>query len=159
VGWLAELAATLGTEVKPGADQAVQVVVGVGEAARCRPSTLVNTPWVGKRDTFVPLGEATFEGGTLSVPYRLEQLQGAPMIDPDGALEDWEEAKLYSHYGIPHPGKAGLRMTRYYDLFPNRRQCPVREQLAGRRRCCSWLWPPSSSRSSGGSHPAVARRL
>jgi sporulation protein YlmC with PRC-barrel domain len=184
VGRLAELAVTLGTEVKPGADQAVQVVVGVGEAGAVsatdlgRPSSrshrhghltgggttmslsteqleqvkgaevttsdgqqvgvvegiyldetsgqpewaLVNTPWVGKRDTFVPLREATFEGGTLSVPYRQEQLQGAPMIDPDGALEDWEEAKLYSHYGIPHPGKAGLRMTRYYDLFPNRRQ-------------------------------------
>jgi hypothetical protein len=25
------------------------------------------------------------------------------MIDPDGALEDWEEAKLYSHYGISYP--------------------------------------------------------
>ena len=43
------------------------------------------------------------------------------MIDPDGALEDWEEAKLYSHYGIPYPQRAGLRMTRYDDLFPNRR--------------------------------------
>ena len=42
------------------------------------------------------------------------------MIDPDGALAD-QEAQLYSHYGIPYPHKAGFRMTRYYDLFPNRR--------------------------------------
>jgi hypothetical protein len=26
---------------------------------------------------------------------------------------------------------------------------PVREQLAGQRRYCSWTWPPFSSRSSG----------
>ena len=47
VGWLAELAVTLGTEVKPGtveavaffADQAVQVVVGWVRGARCRPPT------------------------------------------------------------------------------------------------------------------------
>jgi hypothetical protein len=33
------------------------------------------------RDTFVPLREATFEQGTVRVPYRLEQLQRAPMIE------------------------------------------------------------------------------
>ena len=35
------------------------------------------------------------------------------MIDPDGALEDWEEAKLYGHYGISYPHKAGLRRARH----------------------------------------------
>jgi hypothetical protein len=119
--------------------------------------------WVGKRDTFVPLREATLEEGTLSVPYSRAQLQGAPMIDPDGALEDWEEAKLYSHYGIPYPQQAGLRMTRYYELFPNRRLWrppPLRDrfptQQGGRhepsggarlgRPCSSW---PSRLPSTG----------
>jgi sporulation protein YlmC with PRC-barrel domain len=113
-----------GAAVTTSDGQQVGVVEGIylDETSGQPEWALVNTPWIGKRDTFVPLREATFEGGTLSVPYSREQLQGAPMIDPDGALDDWEEAKLYSHYGIPHPGKAGLRMTRYYDLFPNRRQ-------------------------------------
>jgi hypothetical protein len=73
------------------------VVVGSHEdmnVVSSLPEALVNTPWVGKRDTFVPLREATLEEGTLSVPYSRAQLQGAPMIDPDGALEDWEEARL-----------------------------------------------------------------
>jgi len=101
----------------------VGVVEGIylDETSREPEWALVNTPWVGKRDTFVPLREATLEGGALSVPYSRAQLQGAPMIDPDGALEDWEETQLYGHYGISYPDKAGLRMTRYYDLFPNRR--------------------------------------
>jgi sporulation protein YlmC with PRC-barrel domain len=113
-----------GAAVTTSDGQQVGVVEGIylDETSGQPEWALVNTPWVGKRDTFVPLREATFEGGNLSVPYRQEQLQGAPMVDPDGALEDWEEAKLYSHYGMPYPGKAGLRMTRYYDLFPNRRQ-------------------------------------
>ena len=34
----------------------------------------------------MPLREATLEGGALSVPYSRAQLQGAPMIDPDGAF-------------------------------------------------------------------------
>jgi hypothetical protein len=112
-----------GAEVTTSDGHQVGVVEGIylDETSREPEWALVNTPWVGKRDTFVPLREATFEDGTLSVPYSREQLQRAPMIDPDGALEDWEEAQLYSHYGIDHPGKAGLRMTRYYDLFPNRR--------------------------------------
>jgi sporulation protein YlmC with PRC-barrel domain len=111
-----------GAEVITSDGHQVGVVEGIylDETSREPEWALVNTPWVGKRDTFVPLREATFEDGTLSVPYGRDQLQRAPMIDPDGTLDDTEEAKLYSHYGIPHPKKAGLRNTRYYDLFPNR---------------------------------------
>ena len=112
-----------GAEVTTSGGHQVGVVEAIylDETSREPEWALVNTPWVGKRDTFVPLREATFEDGTLSVPYSREQLQRAPTIDPDGALEDWEETQLYSHYGIDHPGEAGLRMTRCYDLFPNRR--------------------------------------
>jgi sporulation protein YlmC with PRC-barrel domain len=112
-----------GAEVTTSDGHQVGVVEGIylDETSREPEWALVNTPWVGKRDTFVPLREATFEDGTLSVPYSRERLQRAPMIDPDGALEDREEAQLYSHYSIDHPGKAGMRMTRYYDLFPDRR--------------------------------------
>jgi sporulation protein YlmC with PRC-barrel domain len=96
-----------GAEVTTSDGQQVGVVEGIhlDETSGQPEWALVNTPWVGKRDTFVPVREATFEGGTLSVPNHQEQLQGAPMIDPDGALEDWEEAKLTATTGFPIPGR------------------------------------------------------
>ena len=111
-----------GADVISGDGQPVGTVEGIylDESTREPEWALVNTPWVGKRDTFVPLHEATFEEGVLRVPYSREQLQGAPMIDPDGTLTEGEEAELYSYYGIPYPHKAGLRITRYYDLLPGR---------------------------------------
>jgi sporulation protein YlmC with PRC-barrel domain len=115
-----------GAEVISGDSRPVGTVEGIylDESTREPEWALVDTPWVGKRDTFVPLREATFEQGTLRVPYRLEQLQRAPMIDPDGALTEREETELYSHYGIAYPHKAGLRITRFYDLFPDRQLWP-----------------------------------
>lgn len=112
-----------GADVTSGDGHPVGTVEGIylDESTREPEWALVNTPWVGKRNTFVPLREATFEQGTLRLPYSLEQLQGAPMIDPDGTLSEGEEAELYSHYGILYPHQAGLRITRYYDLFPGRR--------------------------------------
>lgn len=82
-----------GAEVTTSDGQQVGGVEGIylDEPSREPEWALVNTPWVGKRDTFVPLREATFEDGTLRVPYSREQLQRAPMIDPDGALADPEE--------------------------------------------------------------------
>jgi hypothetical protein len=113
-------------EVISGDGQPVGTVEGIylDESTRGPEWALINTPWVGKRDTFVPVREATFEQGALRVPYSREQLQGAPTIDPDGTLSEQEEAELYSYYGIPHPHKAGLRITRYYDLFPGRQLWP-----------------------------------
>lgn len=112
-----------GADVTSGDGHPVGTVEGIylDESTREPEWALVNTPWVGKRNTFVPLREATFEQGALRVPYSREQLQGAPMIDPDGALSEGEETELYSYYGVDHPHKAGFRITRYYDLFPNRR--------------------------------------
>jgi sporulation protein YlmC with PRC-barrel domain len=112
-----------GADVTSGDGHPVGTVEGIylDESTREPEWALVNTTWIGKRNTFVPLREATFEQRALRVPYSLEQLQGAPMIDPDGTLSEGEEAELYSYYGIPYPHKAGLRITRYYDLFPGRR--------------------------------------
>jgi sporulation protein YlmC with PRC-barrel domain len=117
-----ELEQVKGEDVISGDGQPVGTVEGIylDESTREPEWALVNTPWVGKRDTFVPLREATFEQGALRVPYSQEQLQGAPTIDPDGTISDREEAELYSYYGIPYPHRAGLRITRYYDLFPER---------------------------------------
>jgi hypothetical protein len=111
-----------GADVTSGDGHPVGTVEGIylDESTGEPEWALVRTPWVGKRDTFVPLREATFEQGALRVPYRVEQLQAGPAIDPDGALSEGEEAELYSYYGIPYPHKAGFRITRYYDLFPDR---------------------------------------
>lgn len=111
-----------GVEVASGDGHPAGTVEGIylDESTRDPEWALVNTPWVGKAHTFVPLREATLEQGTLRVPYSLEQLRGAPTIDPDGTLSEGEEAELYSYYGIPYPTKAGFRITRYYDVFPDR---------------------------------------
>ena len=112
-----------GADVVTGDGQTVGPVEGIylDEQSREPEWALVATPWIGKRDTFVPLREATVEGGALKVPYDQDKLQGAPAVDPDGALSEAEEAELYSHYGLDYPGRAGLRITKYYDLFPDRR--------------------------------------
>jgi PRC-barrel domain len=111
-----------GADVTSGDGHPVGTVEGIylDESTREPEWALVNTPWIGQRNTCVPLREATLEQGTLRVPYSLEQLRGAPTIDPDGSLSEGEEAELYSYYGIPYPHRARLRITRYYDVFPDR---------------------------------------
>jgi sporulation protein YlmC with PRC-barrel domain len=96
-----------GAEVTTSDGQQVGVVEGIylDETSGLPEWALVNTPWVGKRDTFVPLREATFEGGTLSVPYRQEQLQGAPMVDPDGASRTGRKPSSTATTGFPIPGR------------------------------------------------------
>jgi len=115
-----------GADVTTDDGHAVGPVEGIylDESTREPEWALVNTPWVGKRNTFVPLREATLEQGTLRVPYSREQLEGAPMVDPEGTLSEGEEAELYTYYGIPYPHKAGWRITRFYDVFPDRQLWP-----------------------------------
>ena len=63
---------------------------------------LVNTGLFGTKSTFVPLQEATRDGGMLRVPYEKGQVKDAPRIDPDGQLSQREEAELYRHYGLDY---------------------------------------------------------
>jgi PRC-barrel domain len=60
-----------GAEVTSGDGQSAGTVEGIylDESTRDPEWALVNTPWVGKGHTFVPLREATFEQGTLRVPH------------------------------------------------------------------------------------------
>ena len=63
---------------------------------------LVNTGLFGTKSTFVPLKEATRDGGMLRVPYEKGQVKDAPRIDPDGELSQREESELYAHYGLEY---------------------------------------------------------
>jgi hypothetical protein len=60
----------------------------------------VRTGLFGRHESFVPL-EAVREGegGDIEVPYTKAQLEEAPRIDPDVALDEEEERRLYAHYG------------------------------------------------------------
>jgi uncharacterized protein (TIGR02271 family) len=61
---------------------------------------LVNTGMFGTKSTFVPLRDATDDGGSVRVPYDKAQVKDAPKMDPDGELSQQQEAELYRHYGL-----------------------------------------------------------
>src|SRR5688500_6302858 len=63
---------------------------------------LVNTGLFGTKSTFVPLRDATDDGGDLRVPYEKAQVKDAPKMDPDGELSQQQEAELYRHYGLDY---------------------------------------------------------
>src|SRR6185312_3078965 len=70
----------------------------------------VKTGLFGLSESFVPLDDATAEGGDLRVPYTKDQIKDAPRVDPEGHLEPAEEDRLYRHYGLT-AGTAGTRRT------------------------------------------------
>jgi uncharacterized protein (TIGR02271 family) len=61
---------------------------------------LVNTGLFGGKGTFVPLAEATEQGGSIRVPYDKATVKDAPAMAPDGQLSQEEEAELYRYYGL-----------------------------------------------------------
>jgi hypothetical protein len=61
---------------------------------------VVQTGLLGTRRTFVPLRDASDEGGKLTVPYDKDAVKSAPQVDHDGAISKDEEAALLRHYGI-----------------------------------------------------------
>jgi uncharacterized protein (TIGR02271 family) len=63
---------------------------------------LVNTGMFGTKSSFVPLQQASDDGGTLRVPYEKAQVKGAPQKDPDGELSQSDESELYSYYGLDY---------------------------------------------------------
>jgi uncharacterized protein (TIGR02271 family) len=63
---------------------------------------LVHTGLFGTKQTFVPLRNATPADDQLRVPYDKSQVKDAPSIEPDGALNQSEEERLYRHYGVEY---------------------------------------------------------
>jgi uncharacterized protein (TIGR02271 family) len=60
----------------------------------------VKTGLFGMSETFVPLTEATYDGGDIRVPYTKDEVKDAPRVDPDGHLTPEEEDHLYRHYNL-----------------------------------------------------------
>lgn len=60
----------------------------------------VNTGFLGLKETFIPLQSATIEGNTIRVPFDKELIKGAPAIDPDGHIDEAQEAELYRYYNV-----------------------------------------------------------
>jgi uncharacterized protein (TIGR02271 family) len=61
---------------------------------------IVNTGFLGLRNSFVPAMQAEQRDGCLLVPYEKDMVKDAPNADADGELSDEEEVKLYDHYGL-----------------------------------------------------------
>ncbi|MGI8626707.1 MAG: DUF2382 domain-containing protein [Geodermatophilaceae bacterium] len=62
----------------------------------------VRTGMFGTKESFLPLEEANFSNGSLSVPITKDQVKGAPQVQGDGHLEPQEEAELYRYYGLSY---------------------------------------------------------
>ncbi len=55
---------------------------------------------LGRKGIFVPLVDATPEGGDLRLPFSRDKVTGAPEVDADGEISVDEEAALAAHYGL-----------------------------------------------------------
>ena len=65
----------------------------------------VSTGMFGTRESFVPLASADVRGNEVVVPYTKDQIKNAPNVDIDGGhLDEDEESRLYSHYGLSYGG-------------------------------------------------------
>jgi uncharacterized protein (TIGR02271 family) len=68
---------------------------------------LVQSGLFGTKKTFVPLDGAEPDGENLRVPIEKAQLKDAPHVEPDGALSEEEEQRLFAHYGLSRADTAG----------------------------------------------------
>ena len=73
----------------------------------------VNTGLFGTNETFVPVGEATFNGGRLTLPFTKDKVKDAPNVEAEGGhLDQAEEQRLYEYYGLTYgSGDASGRTT------------------------------------------------
>jgi uncharacterized protein (TIGR02271 family) len=55
----------------------------------------------GAHVSLVPLGQGSWDGTALTVPFDKEALKTAPHHDPGAALSPADEQDLYRHYGMP----------------------------------------------------------
>jgi sporulation protein YlmC with PRC-barrel domain len=60
--------------------------------------------FLGGRESFVPLSDATFTDEGISVPFSAEKIKEAPNVEVEGAghLSVEQEATLYRYYGLTY---------------------------------------------------------
>ncbi|MCP3420409.1 DUF2382 domain-containing protein [Nocardioides pinisoli] len=73
-----------------------------------RPEFLtVNTGLFGMNESFVPAADADVNGDGVRVPFTKDQIKDAPNVDvASGHLDQSEEQRLYSHYGMSYSERA-----------------------------------------------------
>jgi uncharacterized protein (TIGR02271 family) len=74
----------------------------------------VKTGMFGTGESFVPLSEASFDGGAVSVPFDKDKVKDAPRVDADEHLDPEQERELYRYYGRDYgtaAAAAGGRQT------------------------------------------------
>ncbi|GAB2625456.1 photosystem reaction center subunit H [Paractinoplanes abujensis] len=75
----------------------------------------VRTGLFGRKESFVPVRDATLDGGRLDVPFSKDRVQHAPRLDHDRDLSPQDEDDLY----------------RYYEAGPDRDGRADRDEAAG----------------------------
>jgi uncharacterized protein (TIGR02271 family) len=63
----------------------------------------VRTGLFGKKESFVPVREATLDGDRLEVPFSKDKVKHAPRIDHDRELSPDDEEELYRYYDESGP--------------------------------------------------------
>ena len=81
---------------------------------------LVATGILGRKVTMVPLAQATLGAkGELHVPYDRDLIHSAPHHDPEVELTAADEAAVFAHFGLSHPGGHGASNDpRYVTKLP-----------------------------------------
>jgi uncharacterized protein (TIGR02271 family) len=85
-----------GTGSKVGTAQQVYLDDATGQPAW----VTVRTGLFGSSESFVPVKDASADGGQLRVPYSKDQIKDAPRVDDDGHLSPEQEEELYRYYGL-----------------------------------------------------------
>jgi uncharacterized protein (TIGR02271 family) len=62
----------------------------------------VNTGLFGTNETFIPVQDASFSGGRVTVPFDKAKVKDAPQVASDGHISPEEEQELYRYYGLSY---------------------------------------------------------
>lgn len=60
----------------------------------------VRTGLFGNSESFIPLRDADFTGGSLRVAYQKAMIKDAPKTEADGELNEDEQDRLFDYYGL-----------------------------------------------------------
>ena len=112
-----DVSALTGAAVVDGAGDRIGTVAEVYLDDRTsRPQWVtVRTGLLGRRETFVPLAAARFDGDLLVVDATKEQVAGAPEVPADGHISRQDEDDIYRYYGLSGDAGAAGQTARVGD--------------------------------------------
>ena len=57
---------------------------------------------IGEKHYMVPMEAVTDTGGVVTIEQSREKVEGSPVVDTKGVLEDAYQHEVYDYYGYPH---------------------------------------------------------